>query len=138
MQYGSLRVREGIRWSIVGGQPRCIRRYQFVSCIARGDTEREGTAWRCGSSSKGHDDAGRADGRQPFGRKAAGIAIRRQHRVAWNHHAPPTLPCLARPVSKLLGTGCYWCPGRDLNPHFPFEKTDFKSVASADFATRAC
>ena len=30
-----------------------------------------------------------------------------------------------------------WCPGRDLNPHFPFEKTDFKSVASADFATRA-
>lgn len=30
-----------------------------------------------------------------------------------------------------------WCPGRDLNPHSSFEKTDFKSVASADFATRA-
>ena len=30
-----------------------------------------------------------------------------------------------------------WCPGRDLNPHFPCGKTDFKSVASADFATRA-
>ncbi len=30
-----------------------------------------------------------------------------------------------------------WCPGRDLNPHDPFESTDFKSVASADFATRA-
>ena len=30
-----------------------------------------------------------------------------------------------------------WCPGRDLNPHFPCEKKDFKSFASADFATRA-
>jgi hypothetical protein len=31
----------------------------------------------------------------------------------------------------------HWCPGRDLNPHFPCEKKDFKSFASADFATRA-
>ena len=30
-----------------------------------------------------------------------------------------------------------WCPGRELNPHTPFGITDFKSVASADFATRA-
>jgi hypothetical protein len=30
-----------------------------------------------------------------------------------------------------------WCPGRELNPHSPCGKTDFKSVASADFATRA-
>src|SRR5207302_1580143 len=30
-----------------------------------------------------------------------------------------------------------WCPGRDLNPHSRCRKTDFKSVASADFATRA-
>ncbi len=34
--------------------------------------------------------------------------------------------------------GRKWCPGRDLNPHFPCEKKDFKSFASADFATRAC
>ena len=43
---------------------------------------------------------------------------------------------LYKPLDQLVR--CYlWCPGRDLNPHFPFEKTDFKSVASADFATRA-
>ena len=31
-----------------------------------------------------------------------------------------------------------WCPGWDLNPHSPCGKKDFKSFASADFATRAC
>jgi hypothetical protein len=30
-----------------------------------------------------------------------------------------------------------WCPGRDLNPHSACAKKDFKSFASADFATRA-
>jgi hypothetical protein len=30
-----------------------------------------------------------------------------------------------------------WCPGRDLNPHSRCRKKDFKSFASADFATRA-
>lgn len=30
-----------------------------------------------------------------------------------------------------------WYPGWDLNPHFPYGKTDFKSVVSADFTTRA-
>jgi hypothetical protein len=27
-----------------------------------------------------------------------------------------------------------WCPGRDLNPHFPFEKTDFKTAARPSVA----
>lgn len=48
--------------------------------------------------------------------------------------------------SKPIPIGCrvetqrhefYWCPGRDLNPHSTFAETDFKSVASAGFATRA-
>ena len=30
-----------------------------------------------------------------------------------------------------------WCPGRELNPHSRFREEDFKSSASADFATRA-
>ena len=30
-----------------------------------------------------------------------------------------------------------WCPGRDLNPHSPCGEKDFKSFASASFATRA-
>ena len=30
-----------------------------------------------------------------------------------------------------------WCPGRELNPHVPFGTRDFKSRASASFATRA-
>src|SRR4051794_11665049 len=30
-----------------------------------------------------------------------------------------------------------WCPGWDLNPHSACAKKDFKSFASADFATRA-
>ena len=30
-----------------------------------------------------------------------------------------------------------WCPGWDLNPHSAYAKKDFKSFASADFATRA-
>ena len=33
--------------------------------------------------------------------------------------------------------GDLWCPGRDLNPHRGYPPTDFKSGASADFATRA-
>ena len=39
--------------------------------------------------------------------------------------------------STLVLKRAKWCPGRDLNPHFPCEKKDFKSFASADFATRA-
>ena len=31
----------------------------------------------------------------------------------------------------------HWCPGGDLNPHDLLESADFKSAASADFATRA-
>src|SRR6266550_1262035 len=31
----------------------------------------------------------------------------------------------------------FWCPGRELNPHSPCGEKDFKSFASADFATRA-
>jgi hypothetical protein len=30
-----------------------------------------------------------------------------------------------------------WCPGRELNPHVPLRTRDFKSRASASFATRA-
>ena len=30
-----------------------------------------------------------------------------------------------------------WCPGRELNPHESFDSRDFKSRASASFATRA-
>src|SRR5713226_2119641 len=30
-----------------------------------------------------------------------------------------------------------WCPGWDSNPHGPFGSKDFKSFASASFATRA-
>jgi hypothetical protein len=34
-------------------------------------------------------------------------------------------------------TDSKWCPGRDLNPHSPSGEKDFKSFASAGFATRA-
>jgi len=33
--------------------------------------------------------------------------------------------------------GLDWCPGRESNPHGPFGPRDFKSRASANFATRA-
>ena len=39
--------------------------------------------------------------------------------------------------SKFLLEAANWCPGRDLNPHSPCGEKDFKSFASADFATRA-
>ena len=39
--------------------------------------------------------------------------------------------------STLVLHACKWCPGRDLNPHSACAKKDFKSFASADFATRA-
>ncbi len=45
------------------------------------------------------------------------------------------------PEPGLCGTGNRflwgWCPGRELNPHAPFGARDFKSRASASFATRA-
>ena len=88
----------GIIVAIVGAQPRCIRRFPFVSRIAAGDTEKEGPAGPCGSwftireadraalaqpmagaeprgpkaRARGPDAAGRADGRQPSGRGVAG------------------------------------------------------------------
>ena len=43
------------------------RRYQFVSCIAVGDTEREGPAGQRGSLFKGPDAAGRPAGFIPPG-----------------------------------------------------------------------
>ena len=39
--------------------------------------------------------------------------------------------------TTLVPTRRKWCPGRDLNPHSACAKKDFKSFASADFATRA-
>jgi hypothetical protein len=33
--------------------------------------------------------------------------------------------------------GLKWCPGRESNPHVPLRTRDFKSRASANFATRA-
>ncbi len=38
------------------------------------------------------------------------------------------------PALELKG---FWCPGRESNPHFRCRKKDFKSFASASFATRA-
>ena len=40
--------------------------------------------------------------------------------------------------TTLVSRNAKWCPGRDLNPHSACAKKDFKSFASADFATRAC
>lgn len=39
--------------------------------------------------------------------------------------------------SKVTGPNAEWCPGRGSNPHGGFPPRDFKSLASADFATRA-
>jgi hypothetical protein len=50
--------------------------------------------------------------------------------------ALPFMSAAHRPLSR-VSYSKHWCPGRDLNPHFPCEKKDFKSFASADFATRA-
>ena len=41
-------------------------------------------------------------------------------------------------LRKFMPKPAKWCPGRDLNPHSACAKKDFKSFASADFATRAC
>src|ERR1700677_4813682 len=47
-------------------------------------------------------------------------------------------PSLSVRSFKLLTlNSIFWCPGRELNPHSRCRKADFKSVASADFATRA-
>ncbi len=40
-------------------------------------------------------------------------------------------------LQMFLKPEIYWCPGRELNPHTRCRITDFKSVASASFATRA-
>src|SRR5437899_472277 len=42
-------------------------------------------------------------------------------------------PEAQRGISKLT-----WCPGTESNRHVPFGTRDFKSRASASFATRAC
>ncbi len=53
----------------------------------------------------------------------------RRASLAWAHsNLVPMCP---------VRTSLTWCPGRDLNPHSACAKKDFKSFASADFATRA-
>ena len=40
-------------------------------------------------------------------------------------------------MKSLNWQGCEWCPGTESNRHDSFESRDFKSRASASFATRA-
>ena len=47
------------------------------------------------------------------------------------------LPAQDAWLSNLLSTLCLWCPGTESNRHDSFESRDFKSRASASFATRA-
>src|SRR5580693_6431391 len=53
------------------------------------------------------------------------------------------LPCSADSATNCSRIpsceGCFvcWCPGWELNPHSRCREKDFKSFASADFATRA-
>jgi integrase len=46
---------------------------------------------------------------------------------------------LARTIRPdvVLRMGWMWCPGWESNPHVPLRTRDFKSRASANFATRA-
>ena len=48
----------------------------------------------------------------------------------------PATTC-GKPAEYFCTNRRKWCPGRDLNPHSACAKKDFKSFASADFATRA-
>ncbi len=51
--------------------------------------------------------------------------------------ARSTTTCTPHLRTMFLLVSRKWCPGRDLNPHSPCGEKDFKSFASADFATRA-
>jgi hypothetical protein len=57
------------------------------------------------------------------------------HGCGCSRHDSRRWPASSQPY-LLLPPG-YWCPGRELNPHSPCGEKDFKSFASADFATRA-
>ena len=69
---------------------------------------------------------------QPKGRKHQGLADPNLHRSTIPH-----IDTAHRYRLVALELGIFWCPGWDLNPHSRFRKKDFKSFASADFATRA-
>src|SRR6476469_4193549 len=54
----------------------------------------------------------------------------------WRRRQDNNIHTHLRTLFLLVSLG--WCPGRDLNPHSACAKKDFKSFASANFATRAC
>ncbi len=66
-----------------------------------------------------------------LGSKARAKAATTQSQRPFSHGG------VLRGLRNRLSASFSWCPGWDLNPHFPYGKTDFKSVASASFATRA-
>jgi hypothetical protein len=57
--------------------------------------------------------------------------------IAAKHLRPYVTEELLHKRQRVSVTVESWCPGWDLNPHSPCGKRDFKSLASADFATRA-
>jgi hypothetical protein len=86
------------------------RRYQFVSCIAVGDTEKEGPAGQRGSLFKGPDAAGRPAGFIPPGEgwRASPCRVRLVSRST--RYAATRLPCLARPAPLARRRGVWLRP----------------------------
>src|SRR5204863_8878897 len=50
---------------------------------------------------------------------------------------PVAMPRLRQPTNRIEDAILEWCPGTESNRHAPFGARDFKSRASASFATRA-
>src|SRR6476660_1975856 len=53
------------------------------------------------------------------------------------NHRNKASSAASMPHNIAFAEGVEWCPGWDLNPHTRCRIRDFKSLASADFATRA-
>src|ERR1035438_6874344 len=78
---------------------RMHRRYQFVSRIAGGDTEREGRAGQRGSLFKGPDAAGRLPGFIPPGKGRRASRCRVTLVARSTRYALTRVPRLARPAT---------------------------------------
>ena len=76
-------------------------------------------------------------------------AIVRKHYAKWSRGRQSRITTLPNKLCTILAhkemmmnnpsgmNGIDGCPGWDLNPHSPYGERDFKSLASAGFATRA-
>lgn len=94
----------------------------------------KGSSWQCQGTRADRSSIGTASSREAVCMTRSGGSKSRNGKETDN---PSRVHSQTTTRNQPQVTDSKWCPGRDSNPHAPFGTRDFKSPASANFATRA-